>query len=86
MPIYLRFHLKLGSWLPSFGYTTYSERNEMMRIDIIKVDIEQSWINPIVQLGTKMANYTSLVLHMSNADIRHISFTQQGKSGHHLNN
>ena len=35
------------------------------RTDIIKVDIEQSLINPIVQLGTKMANYASLDLHMS---------------------
>ena len=59
--------------LPPFQYSleapslpiTKTERNRIIRQDLIQLDIKRTWVEPIQELGTKMAFYRGNFLQVS---------------------
>ncbi len=59
--------------LPPFQYSldcphlnmTKTEKNRVIRADIIKLNNERTWTSPTTPLGRKMAQYKALFLHIS---------------------
>lgn len=70
---WLSLHGMSMDTLPPFQYSldcpfldlSHSELNRVMRMDIIRLDTERTWITPTLPLRTKMAQYQSHFLHIS---------------------